>query len=103
MQNIPAERILVNPKFHHLVRTRNRYALMMTLLVVVIYFGYILLVAFDKPFLAQKLGAGWVTSLGIPLGLGVIVLTILITAFYVHVANTRFDAMAAELLREAAE
>lgn len=103
MQNIPAERILGNPKFHHLVRTRNRYALMMTLLVVVIYFGYILLVAFDKPFLAQKLGAEWVTSLGIPLGLGVIVLTILITAFYVHVANTRFDAMAAELLREAAE
>ncbi|TAJ21922.1 MAG: DUF485 domain-containing protein [Rugosibacter sp.] len=103
MRNIPAERILANPKFHHLVRTRNRYALVMTLLVVVIYFGYILLVAFDKPFLAQKLGAGWVTSLGIPLGLGVIVLTILITAFYVHVANTRFDAMAAELLREAAE
>lgn len=103
MRNIPAERILANPKFHHLVRTRNRYALVMTLLVVIIYFGYILLVAFDKPFLAQKLGAGWVTSLGIPLGLGVIVLTILITAFYVHVANTRFDAMAAELLREAAE
>lgn len=103
MRNIPAERILANPKFHHLVRTRNRYALVMTLLVVVIYFGYILLVAFDKPFLAQKLGDGWVTSLGIPLGLGVIVLTILITAFYVHVANTRFDAMAAELLREAAE
>ncbi|MES2236505.1 MAG: DUF485 domain-containing protein [Pseudomonadota bacterium] len=103
MRNIPAERILANPKFHHLVRTRNRYALVMTLLVVVIYFGYILLVAFDKPFLAQKLGAGWVTSLGIPLGLGVIVLTILITAFYVHVANTRFDAMAAELLEEAAE
>jgi uncharacterized membrane protein (DUF485 family) len=73
------------------------------LLVVIIYFGYILLVAFNKPFLAQKLGDGWVTSLGIPLGLGVIVLTILITAFYVHVANTRFDAMAAELMREAGE
>lgn len=103
MKKTKADRILANPKFHHLVRTRNRYALVMTLLVVVIYFGYILLVAFNKPFLAQKLGAGWVTSLGIPLGLGVIVLTILITAFYVHVANTRFDAMAAELLREAGE
>jgi uncharacterized membrane protein (DUF485 family) len=103
MKKTKADQILANPKFHHLVRTRNRYALVMTLLVVVIYFGYILLVAFNKPFLAQKLGAGWVTSLGIPLGLGVIVLTILITAFYVHVANTRFDAMAAELLREAGE
>ncbi|AJP47301.1 membrane protein [Rugosibacter aromaticivorans] len=103
MKNTAAERIFANPKFHHLVRTRNRYAIVMTLLVVIIYFGYILLVAFDKPFLAQKLGTGWVTSLGIPLGLGVIILTILITAFYVHMANTRFDAMAAELLQEAAE
>ena len=103
MKTTAADRVLANPKFHHLVRTRNRYALVMTLLVVIIYFGYILLVAFDKPFLAQKLGAGWVTSLGIPLGLGVIVLTILITACYVHRANTRFDAMAAELLEEAAE
>lgn len=103
MKNTAADQVLANPKFHHLVRTRNRYALVMTLLVVIIYFGYILLVAFDKPFLAQKLGAGWVTSLGIPLGLGVIVLTILITAFYVHIANTQFDAMAAEVLEEAGE
>lgn len=98
-----AEHVLANPKFAHLVRTRNRYAAVLTLLVVVIYFGYILLVAFNKPFLAQKLGEGWVTSLGIPLGLGVIVLTIAITVFYVHVANTRFDAMAAELLKEASK
>jgi uncharacterized membrane protein (DUF485 family) len=103
MKNTAAERVLANPKFHRLVRARNRYALVMTLLVVIIYFGYILLVAFNKPFLAQKLGAGWVTSLGIPLGLGVIVLTILITAFYVYTANTRFDVMAAKLLEEAGE
>lgn len=103
MKTTAAELVLANPKFHRLVHMRNRYALVMTLLVVIIYFGYILLVAFDKPFLGQKLRAGWVTSLGIPLGLGVIILTILITAFYVHMANTRFDAMAAELLEEAAE
>ena len=103
MKNTSAERVLANPKFHHLVRMRNRYAAVLTLLVVVIYFGYILLVAFDKSFLAQKLGPGWITSLGIPLGLGVIVVTILITAFYVHAANTRFDAMSAELLQGSIE
>lgn len=101
MSQDTAERIRTNPKFRHLVRIRNGYAITMTLLVVAVYFGYILLVAFDKPFLAQKLGAGMVTSIGIPLGLGVIVFTIAITAVYVHLANTRFDAMAAELLREA--
>lgn len=98
-----AERIRANPKFRHLVRTRNLYAIGMTLLVVAVYFGYILLVAFNKTFLAQKISAGFVTSIGIPLGLGVILFTIAITALYVHLANTRFDALAAELLREAGE
>ena len=101
INNTAVERIRVNPKFHHLMRTRNRYALVMSLLVVIVYFGYILLIAFDKEFLAQKLGEGLVTSIGIPLGLGVIVLTIAITALYVHWANTRFDAMTAEVLYEA--
>ena len=98
-----AERIRGNPKFRHLVRTRNIYAITMTVLVMVVYFGYILLVAFDKPLLAQKIGTGMATSIGIPLGLGVILFTIAITAVYVHLANTRFDALAAEVLREANE
>lgn len=96
-----AERIRGNPKFRHLVRTRNIYAVTMTLLVMVVYFGYILLVAFDQSLLAQKIGTGMVTSIGIPLGLGVILFTIAITAVYVHRANTRFDVLSAELLREA--
>ena len=95
------ERIRGNPKFRHLVRIRNIYAVTMTLLVIAVYFGYILLVAFDKALLAQKIGAGMVTSIGIPLGLGVILFTIAITAVYVHLANTRFDALAEEVLREA--
>lgn len=103
MSKDTAERIRANPKFRRLVRTRNIYAIVMTLLVVVVYFGYILLIAFDKEFLAQKLGAGLVTSIGIPLGLGVILFTIAITVLYVHLANTRFDALSAELLREADE
>ncbi len=35
------------------------------------YYGFILLVAFDKPLLAQKLGTG-VTTVGMPLGVAVI-------------------------------
>jgi len=98
-----AVRIRGNPKFRYLIRTRNIYAVTMTLLVIVVYFGYILLVAFDKSLLAQKIGTGMATSIGIPLGLGVILFTIAITAVYVHLANTRFDALAAEVLREANE
>jgi uncharacterized membrane protein (DUF485 family) len=75
----------------------------MTILMMVVYFGYILLVAFNKQFLATKISAGAVTSIGIPLGVGVLVFTIVITAIYVRRANTEFDAMKDEIIKEASK
>lgn len=95
------ERIRRNPRFQALVSKRNGYSLIMTVLMLIAYFGYILLIAFDKEGLAVKLGEGMVTSVGIPLGLGVILFTIIITAIYVKRANTEFDTEAAEILKEA--
>ena len=56
----------------------------------VVYYGFIMLVAFNKGFLAQRLGDG-VMTVGIPIGFGVIVFTIIITAYYVRRANSEFD------------
>ena len=89
-----------NPKFQALVAKRNSYSLIMTILMMVVYYGYILLIAFEKEWLATKIGGG-VTSIGIPMGLGVIVFTIVITAIYVRRANTEFDSEAAAVLKEA--
>jgi uncharacterized membrane protein (DUF485 family) len=72
----------------------------MTILVMIGYFGFILLVAFDKPFLAQKLSDAGVTSVGIPLGVGVILFTIVLTWIYVRRANKEFDAEAEAILEE---
>lgn len=91
--------IRANPKFQQFVKKRNLYSIVMSILVIIAYFGFILLIAFDKAFLAQKIGAG-VTSLGIPLGVGVIVFTIILTWIYVRRANTEFDAEAAAILEE---
>ena len=60
------------------------------------------LIAFDKAFLAQPVGDG-VTTLGIPIGLAVIVFTILITVMYVRRANTEFDALNQQILKDAAQ
>jgi len=90
-----------NPKFQSLIAKRNSYAFIMTALMMVVYYGYILLIAFDKEWLATKMGAGMTTSIGIPMGLGVIVFTIIITVIYVRRANTEFDAEAAQVLKEA--
>lgn len=94
-------KIRANPKFQQFVSTRNSYSIIMSILGALAYYGFILLVAYNKEFLAQKLGTGMVTSIGIPIGVGVIVFTIIITWIYVRRANSEFDDTNAEIIREA--
>jgi uncharacterized membrane protein (DUF485 family) len=93
------DRVLQNPRFQELVRQRTRFAWTLTILMLVIYFGFILLVAFAKPLLATKIGGG-VTSLGILLGLGVIVSAFVLTGIYIYRANGYFDELTRNLTRE---
>ncbi|MEE7545675.1 DUF485 domain-containing protein [Xanthomonas sp. Kuri4-1] len=93
-------RIDANPKYHALKRQRNTLGWTLTVLMLLAYYGYIGLIAFDKSFLAQPLGQG-VTSLGIPIAIGVMVFTIIITAIYVRRANNTYDRLTAEILEEA--
>ena len=95
-------RIEANPKYHELKRKRNGFGWMLTVLMLVVYYGYIALIAFNKPFLAQPIGAG-VTTLGIPIGMGVIIFTIVITGIYVRRANGEYDRLTAEILKAASK
>ena len=69
---------------------------------VLAWLGFILLVAFNKPFLATRLGEG-VTTVGMPIGLGVILFTVVITAIYVRRANAEFDALSDAIVKGAAK
>lgn len=100
MQNIQ-DRIRANPKFQEFVSKRNSYSVLMTILGALAYYGFILLVAFDKELLGTKMGAGMTTSIGVPLGVGVIVFTIIITWIYVRRANSEFDDTNEAIVREA--
>jgi uncharacterized membrane protein (DUF485 family) len=93
------ERVLRNPSFQQLVRQRAGFAWTLSIIMLIIYFGFILLVAFAKPLLATKIGEG-ITSLGILLGLGVIVSAFVLTGIYVQRANSRFDELTRNLTRE---
>jgi uncharacterized membrane protein (DUF485 family) len=95
-------KIEANPKYHELRRKRTAFGWTLTLLMLLVYFGYIALIAFNKPFLAQPIGNG-VTTLGIPIGMGVIIFTIVITAIYVRRANGEYDRLTAEILEEATQ
>jgi len=93
------DRVLQNPRFQALVRQRSSFAWALTIVMLVIYFGFILLVAFAKPLLATKVGGG-VTSFGIVLGLGVIISAFVLTGIYVQRANGRFDELTRNLTKE---
>ena len=99
MQNDIYERIRSNPKYQRLVQERGRFGWILTILMLIVYYGYIALIAFDKEFLAKPIGTG-VTTLGIPIGVGVILFAIIITGIYVRRANTEFDALTEEILKE---
>ena len=95
-------RIEANPRYHELRRKRNAFGWTLSVLMLLVYFGYIALIAFNKPFLAQPIGNG-VTTLGIPIGMGVIIFTIVITGIYVRRANGEYDTLTAEILKEASK
>ena len=92
METNLAQRIARDSNYQKLRAKRNRLGWTLTLLMMIVYYGFIVLVAFDKPFLAQRMGEG-VMTLGIPIGFGVIVFTIIITYYYVRRANAEFDSL----------
>ena len=84
------EKVRRDPEFLALERRRSRLAWGLSAATAVIYFGFILLVAFAPAWLATPLGTGTIT-VGIPLGVGVILSAFALTGLYVHRANTDFD------------
>jgi len=88
-----AEEILNDPDFKQLMSQKNTISIVLTILELVLYFGFIGLIAFNKPFLAQKLTEGKATTVGIPIAVGTIFLSWIFTGIYILWANSRYDTM----------
>ena len=92
------QKIKGDPNYHKLVRVRSSFGWWLTAAMMVVYYGYILLIAFNKEFLATKTGTG-VMTWGMPVGLFVIVFTVLVTGIYVSRANKQFDELTAAIAK----
>ncbi|MDH4585662.1 DUF485 domain-containing protein [Pseudomonas sp. BN415] len=95
------DRIRSNPKFQNLARQRAVLAWSLSAIVLGVYYLFIMLVAFVPGWLHLPLYDGSNLSRGIPVGAAIIVLSWLLTAWYVRSANTRFDSLSAEIIKEA--
>ena len=91
-----ATRIANNPKYQELKAKRSSFGWILTAMMMIVYYGFIALVAYNKELMAQKIGSG-VTTLGMPIGLGVIIFTIIITGIYVRRDNSEFDDLTEEI------
>jgi len=99
MEDDLVQRIESSSTYKKLVSTRSKFGWALAVLMLVVYYGYILLIAFNKDLLSKKIGDG-VMTWGIPIGLFVIIFTVVITGIYVRRANSEFDDLTADIRRE---
>lgn len=98
-QSLPetSARVADNPMLLQLAREKGAISSRLTIALLAFYFGFIALLAFAPHLLAGRVGSA---TLGIPLGIGIIVLAWLLTGVYVRWANTRHDALVAQILSD---
>lgn len=96
MGDIDLSRIRQEPLFRELIDKRTRFAWVLSAAMLVIYFGFILLIAFAPRLLGMSIGGGVIT-VGIPIGLFVIASAFVLTGIYVHRANSEFDPITRQI------
>lgn len=88
--------ILANPKYQELVTKRSKFAWTLSIIILAVYYAFVLVIAFDSSLLGIKVGSG-VTTVGIPVGIGIILLSFILTGVYVKRANSEFEDLTNEV------
>ena len=99
MDQATIEKIRNNPKYQKLVKERSSFAWKLTITMLVVYYAFILTIAFSPATLGASMGG--VTTVGIPVGIAIIVFSFAITGVYVKRANGEFDQLTQEIKEEA--
>lgn len=94
MQKNMVDKIKANPDYQELVSKRTSFSIKLTIAMLVVYFGFILTIAFEPSALAVPLSGDSVTTVGIPIGMAVIVFAFILTGIYTKRANGEFDDLA---------
>lgn len=93
------EQVKNNPKYQKLVKTRSKFAWTLSIIMLVVYYAFIMTIAFDPSLLGAKMGSG-VMTIGIPIGVGIIFIAFILAGIYVRRANGEFDALTREVREE---
>ena len=91
------EEIKNNPKYQKLVGTRKRFAWTLTIIMLIVYYTFILLIAFSPETLGAKINPDAMMTVGIPVGIAIIIFSFIMTGIYVRRANGEFDGLLNDL------
>jgi len=100
MQQDIADKVRQNPKYAELVKKRTGFAWLLSMVMLGIYYAFIIVIAFQPSLLATPISEGSVITVGIPVGVIIIISAFILTGFYVHRANTEFDVLTDEIKKE---
>jgi uncharacterized membrane protein (DUF485 family) len=95
------ERIKKDPNYVKLSQTRAKFAYLLSTIILIVYYGFVLVVGFAPEFLSQPMSDGSTLSIGVPIGASILVFIWLMTGVYVRRANKEFDAINEQILEEA--
>jgi cation/acetate symporter len=101
MSSAMYERMRDNPKFRELVAKRGRYAWTLAAIVLTMFYGFVMVVAFAPQSLGQPISEGSRWTLGVVVELFMFIFFWVLTALYVYKANTEFDTLSQEIVKEA--
>ena len=97
-----ARKIQSNPKYHELVKRRDGLGWVLSVIVCVMYFGFILMIAYAPGILTAPIGDSVIPQ-GMLIGVGVILGSCVLTGIYVFKANNTFDPIVKEIIEEASK
>jgi len=86
-------RIKNDPKYQKVVCTRSKFCWTLTIIMLVVYYAFILFIAFIPETLGTKVSPDAMATWGIPVGLAIIVFAFAMTGLYVRRANSEFDGL----------
>ena len=92
-----------SPRFKELVKKRERFAWILSAIMLGLYAAFILLIAYGSHIMGAKLSPDSSITWGIPIGVGLIISAFILTGIYVHRANGEFDDLNNAILKEAAQ
>ena len=94
------KKIINSEDFKSLVKKKSFVSWLLSTVTLLTYFSFILLVAFFPEVLGSKISDESIITIGIPIGVSIILLAFVSTGIYVYIANREFDQTEKMLLKK---